>query len=59
MQKLLMQEIFMILKANWIIVDLETGQHEYSYFPVYYNYIKIKVNTQKSKGRSEWMYKIT
>ena len=27
-----MQEIFMISKANWIIVDLETEQYEHSSF---------------------------
>ena len=32
-----MQEIFMISKANWIIVDLETEQYEHSSFPIYYN----------------------
>ena len=25
----------MISKANWMIVDLETGQYEHSSFPVY------------------------
>ena len=29
--------IFMISKANWIIADLETGQYEHNSFPVCYN----------------------
>ena len=27
-----MQDIFMISKANWVIVDLETGQYEHNFF---------------------------
>ena len=37
MQKRLMQEIFMIPKTNWRVVDLEMGQYEHSSFPVCYN----------------------
>ena len=41
-----MQEIFMISKANWMIVDLEMVQYEHSSFPVYYNWVNTHTHTR-------------